>query len=130
MMTEKPHLFERLIDFASSPTGMAAFAGIAGGVLRWVSEKEKPIDGLATVIAGALTAIYIGPPATYVVARWLQMPVDEPQLVAGVSFVVGVGGISIGSLLVSAFRSRAFASVVREILVALVSRKPPGGGPT
>lgn len=127
-MTEKTNIFEKVVDFLASPTGAALLAGVAGGVLRWVSEKEKPADGVATVVAGAITAVYLGPPTTYFVAHWLDMAVDDPQLVAGVSFVVGVGGISIGALIVSAFRSRAFSSAVKDAIVFMLSRKPPGGG--
>lgn len=82
----------------------AALAGAAGGVVRWVTLREKWQDGLASLVVGALCALYLGPivepllePAIGKIA-----PSGNSDQFAG--FVVGLGGISLTGLLIDIIR--------------------------
>lgn len=95
-----------LLNWILTEPGKAAFAGALGGVVRWVTLKEKWQDGFLSLIVGSICAVYLGP---------LVAPILEPVIgklapagdSAGFSaFVVGIGGISISGLITDIFRAR------------------------
>ena len=84
----------------------AVMTGAAGGVVRWVTLRENWRDGLASLVVGAICALYLGP---------LVEPLLEPMIGdispngdAGgfASFIVGLGGVSISGLIIDALRLR------------------------
>lgn len=89
-----------------SDAGKAAIAGAAGGIVRWLTLREKPSEAATSLLVGSICAIYAGP---------LVAPIIEPvigQISPGgdadgfASFLVGIGGISIASFLIDIFQNR------------------------
>lgn len=84
----------------------AAFAGALGGLVRWLTLRENPRDGIAALVVGCICAIYLGP----LVAPILEptfgriAPDNDPSGFAG--FVIGLGGISISGLVIGTIRNR------------------------
>lgn len=89
-----------------SDGGRIAVAGAAGGVVRWLTLRQNWKEGAIAMIVGAICAKYLGP---------LVVPILEPALgrfdpggdnIGLLSFLVGLGGISISGLLIDIFRAR------------------------
>ena len=38
-----------------------ALAGAAGGIVRWVTLRERWQDGVASLLVGSICALYVGP---------------------------------------------------------------------
>ena len=94
------------LSWITSEPGKAALAGALGGIVRWVTLRERWREGLLSLLVGSICAVYLGP---------LVAPIIEPVIgkVAPAgdgngfsAFVVGVGGISISGLLTDIFRAR------------------------
>jgi hypothetical protein len=111
-------LVERAIDWFQSPVGLTVIAGLAGGVLRWITLKERPRDGIATALAGALTAAFIGP----LVAQFFGIGPENLPLLVGVSFITGIGGISIGAIIISLFKDRDLFTALKDALILFLTR--------
>lgn len=89
-----------------SDVGKAAMAGALGGLVRWLTLREKPMEGVQTLVVGTVCAIYLGP---------LVVPLLEPivgKIAPGndaggfASFVVGLGGISIAGFIIDVIKAR------------------------
>lgn len=127
-MTDRGFL-DRLVDWFSSPVGLTVVAGLAGGILRWITLKERPLDGAATAVAGALTSAFIGP----VVAQVFGVGPENLQVFIGICFLMGIGGISIGAIVISLFKDQNLLAAVKDAIVQFLIRRPPPpppGGPT
>lgn len=122
---------DRAVDVVASHPFQILLAGLIGGVLRWLTTEKGWRGGLASIFSGLAAAWYLGPPTAALVSDVFAVSPDNPQLVAGVAFVVGIGGISIIALIVSVFRSLNTASMTRAVLGALADflRFKFGGGP-
>lgn len=86
--------------WVSTDTAKLMLAGAAGGIVRWVTLRQSWREGTASVIVGALCALYLGP-----IVQPLLDPLIGPIApggdVAGFSsFVVGLGGISLAGMLI------------------------------
>ncbi|TNE55196.1 MAG: hypothetical protein EP341_05445 [Sphingomonadales bacterium] len=97
---------EDVFHWLGSDAGRAAIAGALGGVVRWITLRERPKEALGSLVVGSVCAIYLGP---------LVEPIMEPVIgkiapngdPAGfASFVVGLGGISIASFVIEIFRAK------------------------
>jgi hypothetical protein len=93
-----------LVDWLHTDAGTAALAGAAGGLVRLLTLREKPRDGLVSLLVGSICALYLGP---------LVKPLLEPLLgaispdrdVGGFSsFVVGLGGIGLSGFVIDTLR--------------------------
>lgn len=96
-----------LLEWMGTDAGKAAIAGALGGVVRWVTLKERPAEAIGSLIVGAICAVYLGP---------LVQPILEPVIgkiaphgdpSGFASFVVGLGGISIAGFVIEIFRARS-----------------------
>lgn len=93
------------LTWMATPETRAAVAGAAGGVVRWITLREKPRVGITSIIVGAICSIYLQP---------LVVPLLEPVVkfapdanVAGFAgFVVGLAGTTVSGLLIDFFRLR------------------------
>ncbi|MCW1920810.1 hypothetical protein NX862_18785 [Rhodobacter sp. KR11] len=102
------------VSWFTSDQARAALAGAAGGVVRWVTLRERWQDGFASLIVGAICALYLGP-----VVEPLMKPVIGDIAPNGdssgfASFVVGLGGISITGMIIDLIRARRVAARKRQ----------------
>jgi hypothetical protein len=85
--------------------GRAAVAGIAGGIVRWLTLRESPKEGAVALVVGGITAVYL---------NQIVAPVLEPylgQIAPGTAssvgaFVCGLAGISLTGLIMDVIRIR------------------------
>ena len=115
--------FERAFDWLSSTPGQVLLAGLVGGVLRWLTTEKTWRGGLASIASGIATAWYLGPPTAIWFAERFGAQPDNPQVVGGVSFVVGIGGTSLIALIVSVSRglnTRGVSHRLKNALLALI----------
>lgn len=99
-----------------SPMAKLAIAGALGGVVRWLTLKQPPLDGLVSVIVGAICAVYLGPaiqPLLRPVVDFAGVDAEAMQGLGG--FLVGIGGILVSGFILDLWQLR------RKLL------KQPGG---
>lgn len=83
-----------------------ALAGAAGGIVRWVTLRERWQDGVASLIVGALCALYVGPFVNPLIKPLIGDLAPNGDSNGFASFIVGLGGISIAGLLIDLIRAR------------------------
>jgi hypothetical protein len=98
-----------LISYLVSDQARAALAGAAGGVVRWVTLRERWPDGLASLFVGAICALYLGPLVEPLLKPVIGAIAPTGDSAGFSAFVVGLGGISITGLIIDIFRARRAA---------------------
>lgn len=93
-----------IIAWLQTEPGKAALAGAAGGLVRWLTLREHPRDGMVSLLVGAICAVYLGP-----IAEPLLEPLVgaiAPQRDGGgfAAFVTGLGGIGLTGMLIDTLR--------------------------
>lgn len=93
-----------VIDWLQSDLGKMALAGAAGGLVRWLTLRESPVDGLVAVLVGAICAIYLGPLVEPVLEPVIGAITSDRSADGFSSFVVGLGGIGLAGMLIDVTR--------------------------
>lgn len=83
-----------------------ALAGAAGGIVRWVTLREHWQDGVASLLVGAICALYVGPFVNPLIKPMIGDLAPNGDSTGFASFLVGLGGISIAGLLIDLVRAR------------------------
>jgi hypothetical protein len=97
---------EDFIHWLGSDVGRAAIAGALGGVVRWITLRERPREAISSLIVGGVCAIYLGPLVEPIMAPVVGKIAPDGDSAGFASFVVGLGGISIASFVIEIFRAR------------------------
>lgn len=91
--------------------GQLAISGAMGGVVRWLTLKERIGDGLVSIAVGGITATYVGPIGVPLLKPLLGVLVDDTASQGTLSgFVVGLGGITATGLFIDLWRARRKAA--------------------
>ena len=98
-----------LLQWLLSDGGRAAVAGAAGGLVRWLTLREKPREGAISLLVGSLCAIYLGPLAEPLLDPVIGKIAPGDSAAGFASFVVGLGGISIAGLILDIIKARSVA---------------------
>jgi hypothetical protein len=98
-----------LFSWLASDHGKAALAGAAGGIVRWVTLRERWQDGLLSLLVGALCALYLGPFVNPFLKPVIGDLAPNGDSAGFASFIVGLGGISLAGLLIDIIRARRVA---------------------
>lgn len=102
--------------------GQGLVAGALGGVVRWLTLRERPRDGAVSIVIGAICAMYLTPVAFPMIDPLLSnVVVDSEARTRLASFIIGVGGIGIVSFVVDLWK-------VRRKTNGTDPPKPPAGG--
>ena len=83
-----------------------ALAGAAGGIVRWVTLRERWQDGVASLLVGSICALYVGPFVNPLISPIIGDLAPNGDSNGLASFIVGLGGISIAGLLIDLIRTR------------------------
>ena len=88
----------------SSKTVAAAVAGAAGGVVRWLTLRERlwP-EGVINTVVGSLSALYLGPLAEPMLEKVLGQ-FDGGENLG--SFLIGLGGMTVSNIIIDAWAAR------------------------
>jgi hypothetical protein len=95
-----------VIEWFLSPDGQAALAGALGGLVRWITLRERWTDGVAALIVGAICAMYLGPLIEPILTPTIGRIAPRQDATGFSAFVVGLGGISLSGLLIDLIRAR------------------------
>lgn len=94
-------------DFLFSPTVKLLVAGALGGVVRWLTLKQQWLDGLISVIVGAICAVYIGPSIMPLLKPVIDFTgVDQESAVGLGGFLIGIGGILVSGFVIDLWQLR------------------------
>lgn len=96
-----------LLHWLGTDAGRAALAGALGGVVRWITLRDKPREAMGSLIVGSICAVYLGPLVDPILAPVIGKIAPNGDSAGFASFVVGLGGISIASFVIEIFRARA-----------------------
>lgn len=81
--------------------GSTILAGALGGVVRWITLKETAREGVASVICGAICAVYLGPLIQPAITPLLgTFVVEEASRSAFGGFILGLGGITVSGFVI------------------------------
>ena len=81
-------------------------AGFSGGVVAaFVLRLRVPSEVVGSVVAGTLTANFLGPAATYYIPTWAQ---------GGTNFIVGLGAMAICQGVIAMIKMRLRKSLDEE----------------
>lgn len=78
----------------NDPTVSVVFAGMAGGAVRWYSEREPWKTGIGSIFIGGICAKYLGPFTFGIMERISGMTFSDEAGTTG-AFAMGLGGILI-----------------------------------
>lgn len=96
-------------DFSwlASSTFKLIVAGALGGVVRWLTLKERWSDGLISVIVGAITAVYVGPAARPILRPLIDFTgIDLEAASSLMGFLIGIGGILVSGFFIDFWKLR------------------------
>lgn len=85
--------------------GPAILAGALGGVVRWITLRERLRDGIASVIVGGICAIYLTPLVLPALTPLIGSFVGDELNRTGFSgFIIGLAGITVTGFVIDFFR--------------------------
>ncbi|MBN9314266.1 MAG: hypothetical protein J0I99_00850 [Devosia sp.] len=96
-------------DFTWLPdgAGQLLIAGVAGGIVRWATLREKWPDGLISILVGALCAVFVGPAAFPLMGPMIDFSGIDPNSAKSLAgFMIGAGGILMAGFLIDLWRER------------------------
>lgn len=102
--------------FFPENAGQMAVAGAAGSVIYWITNRQSPKNGLIAIVAGAISAVYLGPAISPILAPVFGTTSEVPASVGG--YLCGMVGISMNGLILDIFKGR---------LLSLVGKAGKGG---
>ena len=80
-------------------------AGAAGGFVRWVTLRERFVEGMASIACGAICAVYLSPLAVPMISSAFgALHMSEAQQVGFSGFVIGLGGVFVSGLVIDIVR--------------------------
>jgi len=87
--------------------GQVVVAGALGGVVRWMTLRESWVDGLISVVVGAICATYLGPLVRPILAPVLGgLLIPEASQASFSGFMIGIGGITISGFVIDIWKAR------------------------
>ena len=107
-MSERTKI-DSLLEWLWSDPGKAVLAGAAGGIVRWLTLREKWSDGIVSIVVGALCALYLGPIVEPMLTPLIGKIAPNGDAAGFSSFFIGVGGISASGFVLDVWRGRRSA---------------------
>jgi hypothetical protein len=96
------------LSFLATASGKLMIAGALGGVVRWLTLREGWRDGLASIIVGGITAVFVGPAAHTILRPIVDLAGVEPDAANSLGgFLIGVGGILVSGFFIDLWRARS-----------------------
>jgi len=96
-----------MFDWLTTDKTQLLVAGALGGLVRWITLRDKWTDGLASVVVGTICALYVSPLTIPIVTPALGGIGMPPESTNGLSgFLTGVAGIALSGILIDFWRLR------------------------
>lgn len=100
-------MIEFLVAWLATETGQVITSGAMGGVVRWLTLREPVTSGFASIVVGAICAMYLGPLVQPMLAPFVQVVLTEQVSRASFTgFIVGIGGISLSGFVIDMIRAK------------------------
>lgn len=97
-------------------------AGALGGFVNWLTRKTSWKDGVAQIIVGAISGVYLSPLALPALAQVFGNIVATQEELSRLSgFVIGLGGVSVTGFFLDIWHKRS------AVLAALMKEKEEKG---
>ncbi len=88
-------------------TAQVILSGAMGGVVRWLTLRERFSVGIVSVIVGAICAVYLGPLVQPILAPFVQVVLTEQVSRSSFTgFIVGIGGITFSGFIIDIIRAK------------------------
>jgi hypothetical protein len=98
---------DELPSYLIGDKGQLTAAGIAGGIVRWLTLRESTRDGFISVVVGALCSLYLGPIGLPLLEPVIGKLTVDPHAAVGLSgFLIGVGGIAVSGFVLDLWAMR------------------------
>ena len=93
------------LHWLSEPVGQLALAGAFGGLVKAITLRERPIEGLGSLIVGVACSIYASPISLVVFEPALGRLVTKPgALDTFAGFSAGIAGMAIVGFILETWR--------------------------
>lgn len=95
------------MDLVSAHKLQLILAGIAGGLVRWLTLKEPWPALLPSVIVGALVSVYLGPTVSATMAPVLAFVMPDGANEASLGgFLAGIAGLTLSGFVIDFWNAR------------------------
>lgn len=99
--------FHDLLTAVFGAKGPVVLAGALGGLVRWLTLRSHPLDGIIAIVVGAIAAGYLGPLAEPAMDALLGgVIVEESSRASFGGFIIGLGGVSITGFVMDFWRAK------------------------
>ena len=71
-----------------------ALAGAAGGIVRWVTLRERWQDGVASLLVGSICALYVGPLVNPLISPMIGDLAPNGDSTGFAAFIVGLACVT------------------------------------
>lgn len=95
-------------DWVADMDWKLLIAGICGGLSRWITTRENWKDGLLSMIAGGIAAVYVGPvftPLFLPAADWLG--VDRESVLSFGGYAAGLSAVAVSAFIIGVVHAAA-----------------------
>ncbi|GEM_PF-660167 len=89
----------------NDPTMSVIFAGMAGGAVRWYSEREHWKTGVGSILIGGICAKYLGPFTLGLMESMIGIKISDEANTTG-AFIMGLLGILLIRYVMDKFKYR------------------------
>lgn len=88
---------------------LVAFAGLCGGVARWIADRQKLWPrGLGTILTGIMAAVFLWPVVRPLTESWTgRLDMDPETALMFGGFVAGLSGVTLIGAFVDVISSRS-----------------------
>lgn len=81
-----------------------AMAGFCGAIIYWITNRQSWKNGVVSLIVGVITAIYLTPAVSPILANVFGTTSELPSYLGG--YVCGMSGIALNGLIMDILRGR------------------------
>ncbi len=94
-----------LYSWFTGPGGQVAFAGAFGGLVKSITLRERPLEGLGSLIVGTACSVYASPIALVVFEPMIGRLVTKPgALDTFAGFSAGIAGMALVGFILDVWR--------------------------
>lgn len=91
----------------TGPGGQVALAGAMGGLVKSITLRERPLEGIGSLVVGCACSIYVSPLALVLFEPTVGKIITRPgALDTFAGFVTGVGGMAVVGFVLDVWRAR------------------------
>jgi fluoride ion exporter CrcB/FEX len=82
-------------------------SGALGGLVRWLTLRERFPAGVVSVVVGSICSVYLGPLVQPILNPFVQVVLTEQVSRSSFTgFLVGIGGITFSGFVIDVIRAR------------------------